>query len=314
MLPHAIIPPYLKKTWLIAGGCATLLLLFFAIVSPISAQNNQPSTITESTFWQLLSDMQTAAQHGGSVSDGVNTLSRLKTIESATGERWAIDTSALVEQLRQAPDPAPVLEQWLILHQSPTPSAQPEAAEALSNILAQAQFQNDLELSLWERIKRRFFNWLFANIDFSPRTLSIWKLIVGGVATALLVWFLRYWLRSMRRQFSAETHLPLQNADDYALSASDALQQAHTNAANDNLREAVRYLYLSTLLNLDERDMLRFDRSKTNREYVRQIADSTFANTLSNVVDIFDRVWYGFQPIDQTTYRHYAAQVEELLR
>jgi hypothetical protein len=38
------------------------------------------------------------------------------------------------------------------------------------------------------------------------------------------------------------------------------------------------------------------------------------ASLLREVVEVFDRVWYGYQPLDETTYQKYAAQVAELHR
>jgi hypothetical protein len=64
---------------------------------------------------------------------------------------------------------------------------------------------------------------------------------------------------------------------------------------------------------LDERNLLRYDRSLTNREYLGSIADRPeLAITLREVIDVFDRVWYGFQPLDEKAYNLYVAQVNEL--
>jgi hypothetical protein len=78
---------------------------------------------------------------------------------------------------------------------------------------------------------------------------------------------------------------------------------------------AVRYLYLSALLLLEERGLLRYDRSQTNREYLRGVVHRPdLAAILQEVVEVFDRVWYGFQPIDEAEVSHYTARVAELRR
>jgi len=33
---------------------------------------------------------------------------------------------------------------------------------------------------------------------------------------------------------------------------------------------------------------------------------------LREVIEVFDRVWYGYQPLDEATYNQYAARVAEL--
>ena len=75
------------------------------------------------------------------------------------------------------------------------------------------------------------------------------------------------------------------------LTADAALQRAQTFSAGGDYRTAVRYLYLSTLLLLEERGLFRYDRSLTNREYLRRVAhDPTLSAILQDVVEVFDRV------------------------
>jgi hypothetical protein len=64
---------------------------------------------------------------------------------------------------------------------------------------------------------------------------------------------------------------------------------------------------------LEERGILPYDRSRTNREYLRSLAHlPALAVTLRDVVEVFDRVWYGYQPLDEAGYTRYVRQVEEL--
>ena len=78
-------------------------------------------------------------------------------------------------------------------------------------------------------------------------------------------------------------------------------------------RNAVRYLYLSSLLLLDEQGMLRYDRSRTNREVLRSVSSKPeLAVPLHDVIDVFDRVWYGFEALDDKTYQTYVERVDDL--
>lgn len=78
-------------------------------------------------------------------------------------------------------------------------------------------------------------------------------------------------------------------------------------------RTAVRLLYLSTLLLLEERKLLRYDRTLTNREYLRQVADNpSLVGALRPVVDTFDEVWYGQVEPDAGGYEAYARQVDRV--
>ncbi|MCB9160947.1 MAG: DUF4129 domain-containing protein [Caldilineaceae bacterium] len=99
------------------------------------------------------------------------------------------------------------------------------------------------------------------------------------------------------------------------LTADAALRRAQEFSAGGDYRTAVRYLYLSSLLLLEQHGVLRYDRALTNREVLRRVAhDPTLAAVLQDVVDVFDRVWYGYQPLDEVTYQRYAAAVDTLKR
>jgi hypothetical protein len=64
---------------------------------------------------------------------------------------------------------------------------------------------------------------------------------------------------------------------------------------------------------LEERQLVRYDRTQTNQEYLRSVAGQPeLANTLRDVIDVFDRVWYGFQSLDERAFSHYASRVEQL--
>ena len=143
-------------------------------------------------------------------------------------------------------------------------------------------------------------------------TASIFAWIFTGLAVVGLAGFLWYWLREVRHQFSSDSDLADVDDNGDMISADVAFNQAQSLADNNDYRQAVRFLYLSTLLSLDEQGLLRYDRSKTNREYLRSVRGSKLAPTLQSVIDVFDRVWYGFQPIDAATYDRYAVAVRQL--
>ena len=63
----------------------------------------------------------------------------------------------------------------------------------------------------------------------------------------------------------------------------------------------------------EERQLLRYDRSKTNREYLRSVAGHPeLADVLKEVVDVFDRVWYGYQSLDRATFETYRNRIADL--
>jgi hypothetical protein len=120
--------------------------------------------------------------------------------------------------------------------------------------------------------------------------------------------------RNISRNLVREVELAAENADDDALLTSKgAMQRAQTLSSQGDYRTAVRYLYLSSLLILDEHGVLRYDRSRTNREYLRSVSSKPeLEKPLGDVIDVFDRVWYGFDAVDEETYQSYVKHVDEL--
>jgi len=110
------------------------------------------------------------------------------------------------------------------------------------------------------------------------------------------------------------TELNVENlAEGEILSAGQASLRARQLSGSGDYRQAIRYLYLSALLLLDERGLLRYNRFLTNREYLRQVSNQPdLAGHLRPVIETFDRVWYGFQPVDQDSYNQYTEQVAAL--
>ncbi len=104
-------------------------------------------------------------------------------------------------------------------------------------------------------------------------------------------------------------------ADADPTSFDEAQQRAENFETNRDYRTAVRYLYLSSLLLLDEHDLIHYDASLTNREHLRQIAGkSPLAEALRPVVNTFEDVWYGFLPVDTAFYQQYRERIEQLRR
>lgn len=85
-----------------------------------------------------------------------------------------------------------------------------------------------------------------------------------------------------------------------------ALAHAATAEAASDFRGALRYLYLSAILHLQERGVLPYDKSLTNREYLHQAEDDLdLYAALGPAITVFDEVWYGYKPCNAETIANY---------
>jgi len=236
----------------------------------------------------------------------------------------AVDNGWLRDALQEAePDMAAISERLGAIIDAlaqPTSAAPADARARLQQILAAPPFkraESDPTANQWWR---DFWDWVGRLIDsiFSPissvpsSTSEIIGWVVVGVGAILLLAVMIYLLLGLRRGLVSEA----QAADDdpeARLTAKTALNQAGDLARGGDYRTAVRYLYLSALLWLDERDMLRYDRALTNREYLDRVRDNPLLRErLAPIVETFDQVWYGHVMIDAEAFAVYRARVEAL--
>lgn len=321
-----------RRLLLFLAAAAGLCLAFFS-----SSRAWAAAPVPEGEFWAMVHE----------------TISRLAEIETLPAEgqnealialtaRWEAVESVVLSDQRVVPlETGPLL---VLLKERPanlrrvenllkqlldsreswpsSPFGEPDAA-AIRQVLARSEYQWDKAqeqnlLEQWlEKIRKAiedFFNRLIPDSwkrSQGPLVINLRPLftVTAFLVIALLLFF---GFRGVFSEMVKEAALSEPEGEAH-LSASSALEQATRFSQSGDNRLAVRYLYLSALLLLEERGLLRYDRSLTNREYLRVLAGKPeLAGLLREVIDVFDRVWYGFQPIDQDTYEHYAAQVTAL--
>lgn len=236
-----------------------------------------------------------------------------------------VEHSFLVAELRAEP---PDLERLqglldaLLSARMDWPQARHDATAllALQDILSRPEFQWPEEepsaLAEWLRQVQEWFADLWERLF--PEGVSVDAPVVRylllGLGVALLGSILAYVLRNLRAGVVADVEVGAGEAEEN-LTAATALKQARAWAERGDRRAAVRYLYLSALLFLEERGLLRYDRSLTNREYLRSVAGlPELQAALRPIVDVFEQTWYGYQPLDETGYGRFAEQVAALQR
>ncbi len=194
--------------------------------------------------------------------------------------------------------------------------------ETLNEVLARPEFQaTPSEPNLFERLRRQVLSvineWL---VWLLPQDVAwsggnwLFTILLPAVLGVILLLVIVLGIRRLATDLVNTTAVDSNGwQTGESLTAATAYEQAQSTSSAGDYRTAVRYLYLSTLLALDERDILRYDRAATNREYLRRVVDQPDLHTLlRDVVDVFDRVWYGFQPISRETYDTYAERVAAL--
>lgn len=322
-----------------SGFFLTTLLVFLTSVS-LLAQSGDGS-LGEEAYWQLLADLLAEVESYQSANDvallhaAATQLIAITSVRRADGTLIPVDHSVLVTQLNADP---PVWSQikttlaTLLAEREDWPDVRyDEDAAALARadlqeILAELEVKTveDEQLAQVEE-ELRGREWQFdpdistapaeetsspLEINLPPLPVTLLAIIAGLILVAVLFFAFRH----LALDFSADADLPLETNDaEENLTAQTALSRAQALSKQQDYRAAVRYLYLSTLLILEEKGLFRYNRTRTNREYIQSVSDKPeMAQVLGDVVNVFDRVWYGYEPIDDGEYSSYQEQVERL--
>jgi hypothetical protein len=283
----------------------------------IDAQNN--STLTEAEFWSLVRQTNDVLQNPAAGDSKLDTLHDLwtgiKTVSREDGSTTPVNMDWLVAGLAER-------------DASTLQTLQQRVQALLDYRVSQGGFEAGSSLDTLDQVLQdRRFQYADAtptpipppppqpddiqlpdlpqgSFDFSQIIL-----IVGGII--LVVILFAYFARGLQIQGRAIDET-LDPGDDPETSTQAQELAANSEDAQD-YRNAVRYLYLSSMLMLDERGLLHYDRTLTNREHLRQIAGKPqLTEALSPVVETFDAVWYGFAALNEATYQQYRQNVERL--
>lgn len=303
----------MKNRWLVG---LWLTVLAVCLVSGEIAYAD--SVVSIDAYWELIEEVRGEIADGGAVSAEFG---EIEQVVLDNGETVGLDNDWLDGMLSDEDIETGVklsLLDSLLETKDQLPDVGSDSAEAdLQSILSRGEFDYEPREETWrERLRRQFFEFIDQLITAGANAPSIFGWSMAALALLLIVGLFFYWLDGTRTQFVAERALAVKTDEASGLTAEEALGEARRFRNANDLRTAVRYLYLSALLALDEKGALEYDRAKTNREYVTGLRRSgspiEFTNTLRDVIDVFDRVWYGFQPITQSEFDVYSQRVDNL--
>ena len=153
------------------------------------------------------------------------------------------------------------------------------------------------------------------------RTGTFRSLIGIGMADALLwigclmlIGLTLFFIQQVRRNLVAEVGDKVTKSEmGNVTTAQAALTQSEIAVTSHNFRDALRFLYLSAILHLQERGILTYDKSLTNLEYLHTLqANVELQEALRPVIQGFDDVWYGYKPCNADTIANYRELLQKV--
>jgi hypothetical protein len=141
------------------------------------------------------------------------------------------------------------------------------------------------------RKSRGVFNIPWLNVLF-------WIILIGGFVT-MLVWFLA---TSDIRLFRKKPKLVEEPVDEqptndiFEMNFEKEIQKA---IDAKNYRLAVRLMYLRTLRDLSNRNLINYTHEKTNSDYLFQLSGTDYYKNFFKLTRSFDYTWYGHVELSQ---------------
>lgn len=233
-----------------------------------------------------------------------------------------------------APDPGSVPDPVPVPVPDPDPVSDPasdaRARAAAHDILARPEFDEypDARGRGVRDALESLLEWLFRQRDpvELPRAPALAPIPLPGplaflaiaIALLVLVAIVLWVTRPLRRAPRAPVAGPLEGAADGAIDPRERapdqwVDDAARLAAERRYREALRALYLATLVALDRARLIRFDPTRTNGHYLRALRRAEVRPYFLEFTRIFDRTWYGREEAGEAEYLACRAHAEKIV-
>jgi len=219
---------------------------------------------------------------------------------------WALDLASQVNAYAQAQ-----------AHNAP--SARP----ALDRILSRRDFASVQGPSKFDLFRQRVMGWILNLLESLFRQVGRYpmgaKILFWLIVVAIVVWLaftlFRYWTK---RATLEELQAP--DSVAFVRTWQEWIRIAREAAMRGNFREAVHSTYWAGISYLEDSGVVRKDRTRTPREYMRSVSNATqlvpsgrkTREALSALTMALEQVWYGRRPASNQDFADAMRSVEAL--
>ncbi|GGI57205.1 hypothetical protein [Winogradskyella haliclonae] len=174
-------------------------------------------------------------------------------------------------------------------------------------------------VNLVQQVLRKFFGWLrdlfgidISYINYKTLEYIIYGLLGCGVLYLLIKFLLENPVSSVfkteNKTIDGFNYIE-ENIEtiDFDTLISNALKE-------NNFRLATRYMYLKSLKALSAKGVIEWHFDKTNNDYLREIKDNQVKSLFKRASYIYDYVWYGEFPINETDFNQNKNDFNQLIK
>jgi hypothetical protein len=161
--------------------------------------------------------------------------------------------------------------------------------------------------SLWDRFWHWFWNWLYGRAFSTPESQNIfYYLLVGAGAIFLIFVILKISGISAMQIFRGQAKkLDIPYAESLEnIHEIDFDEEIEKAIGQRNYRLAVRLLYLRSLKQLSDAQLIHWQIEKTNTAYLQELADNEQRQSFGLLTRQFEYVWYGDFFVDGQSFQN----------
>ena len=199
------------------------------------------------------------------------------------------------------------------------------AKKVINDILSSDEFQSEklTDLSKFNKIKdfinsiiekinkfiQDILDWFFKLFRFKgsrgslvglEKTSEIVITIIGVVLIVVLAMILIKIILKILRKYSFKKDLA-DELEELSKTPEEPLKLALYYKEKKEYRQSFRYFFIALLVYFNEKDLIKIQRFKTNRIYLRELYDSNnkSANESKSFFQAFDLYWYGKREVNE---------------
>lgn len=197
------------------------------------------------------------------------------------------------------------------------------ARPTLERILNRREFGSVHGPTAWDLFRQRINHWIenllmrfFRQIGRYPIGA---KILYWGIVIAVVVWLavalFRYWTKRAARE-----ELQTPDAVAFVRTWQEWIRTAREAATRGDFRKAVHSTYWAGISYLEDSGVVKKDRARTPREYLRSVSHATelaasgrrTREALAALTIALEQVWYGRRPASNQDFTNAIESVEAL--
>ncbi len=152
----------------------------------------------------------------------------------------------------------------------------------------------------------RFFEWLFGVEEAVGAFNTFLKVLPYLLLLVLVFILIKFFINVNARAVSFNKKneaLVTLSEEEHIIKNEDIQKLIQQALADNNYRLAVRYYYLFMLRLMNEKEIISWELQKTNADYNRELEKTVHKKPFARITRLYEYIWYGDFPIDETNYR-----------